>query len=105
MRATSRVVTSFPEMLLSQYLLALLVGAVFQTLHALAHVRKEGRVCTVVPEGHGRDDSPSIISAFARCNKDASVVLLNDTYHVERVMSTHGLQNVIVDIRGTLVVR
>ena len=105
MRATDRVVTPFPDMLLSQCLLALLVGAVLKSLPARAHVRKEGRVCTVIPDGHGRDDSQSIISAFARCNKDASVVFLNDTYHVERVMSTHGLQNVMVDVRGTLVVR
>ena len=92
-------------MLSSQYLLTILVGAVLQSLPALAHVRKEGRVCTVMPKGYGRDDSQSIISAFARCNEDASVVFLNETYHVERVMSTHGLRNVTVDVRGTLVVR
>ncbi|RPD81625.1 pectin lyase-like protein [Lentinus tigrinus ALCF2SS1-7] len=89
-------------MLFSQLLLAFFAGGVLQALSVHARVRKEGSVCTVLPEGRGGDDSSSIISAFARCNRDASVVFLNETYHVERVMSTHGLRNVTVDIKGTL---
>ncbi|RPD81626.1 pectin lyase-like protein, partial [Lentinus tigrinus ALCF2SS1-7] len=85
------------------YLLILVVGVVLQALSVHSRIEQKGRTCTVVPEGHGRDDSASIISAFARCNKDASVVFLNETYHVERVMSTHGLENVTIDIKGTLV--
>ena len=94
--------TFLSESMSLRLLLALIVGVALQAICAHARVRKEGRVCTVIPEGH--DDSPSIISAFAQCKKDASVVFLNETYHVERVMSTHGLRNVTVDIKGTLLV-
>ncbi|KAI0317354.1 pectin lyase fold/virulence factor [Amylostereum chailletii] len=70
----------------------------------LSHSRvdKQGSVCTIVPSSDGGDDSSSIISAFQQCNKDASVVFQNKTYHVERTMVTHGLQNVSVDVQGTL---
>ncbi|TFK93041.1 glycoside hydrolase family 28 protein [Polyporus arcularius HHB13444] len=89
-------------MVCTKALLTLCVGALLQALPVYSRVDKRGNVCTVVPEGNGRDDSPSIISAFAQCKKDASVVFLNRTYHVERVMSTHGLRNVTVDVKGTL---
>ncbi|KAI0688057.1 pectin lyase-like protein [Cerioporus squamosus] len=85
-----------------KYLLTLCLAAVLQALSVQSRVDKHCNICTVVPRGDGQDDSPSIIAAFSQCNRDASVVFLNKTYHVERVMSTHGLQNVTVDIRGTL---
>ncbi|KAI0688056.1 pectin lyase-like protein [Cerioporus squamosus] len=86
----------------SKYLLTLCVGAVLQALSVHSRVDKHGSICTVVPEGDGRDDSSSIVEAFSQCNRDASVVFLNETYHVERVMSTHGLENVAVEVKGTL---
>ncbi|RDX56268.1 pectin lyase-like protein, partial [Lentinus brumalis] len=89
-------------MVYSKHLLILCIGAVLQALSVQSRVDKRGHVCTVVPERNGHDDSPSIVSAFTQCKKDASVVFLNETYHVERVLSTHGLRNVTVDIRGTL---
>ncbi|KAI0030388.1 polygalacturonase [Vararia minispora EC-137] len=61
-----------------------------------------GNVCTVVPEPDGGDDAPSIITAFAQCATDAIVAFQNTTYHIESVMATHGLRNVTVDLRGTL---
>ncbi|KAI0317344.1 pectin lyase-like protein [Amylostereum chailletii] len=67
-----------------------------------SRVEKRGRVCTIVPAPDGGDDSRSIVSAFELCGKDASIVFQNETYHVERIMVTHGLQNVSVDLRGTL---
>ncbi|KAI0317355.1 hypothetical protein OF83DRAFT_150856 [Amylostereum chailletii] len=67
-----------------------------------SRVDKQGSVCTIVPSPDGGDDSSSIISAFQQCNKDASVVFQNETYHIERTMVTHGLQNVSVDVQGTL---
>ncbi len=92
-------------MVSSKHLLTLCIGAVLQALSVQSRVDKRGHVCTVVPERNGHDDSPSIVSAFTQCKQDASVVFLNETYHVERVLSTHGLRNVTVDIRGTLLVR
>lgn len=91
-------------MLLLSFIPALLTAALL-VAHATARVKKEGNVCTVIPNRDGRDDSPSILSAFAQCKRNAKVVFLNETYHIERVMATHGLKNVEVDIRGTLLVR
>ena len=65
-------------------------------------VVKRGNVCTIEPSGG--DDSPAIISAFKQCNRDSVVVFQNKTYHVERIMSTHGLKNVEVQNHGTLLV-
>lgn len=91
-------------MIYLHFLLFLTSVAAFLVTPGSSRVVKKGRVCTVIPRKDGGDDSPSILSAFARCNRDASVVFLNKTYHVERVMATHGLRNVVVDIRGTLLV-
>ncbi len=88
----------------SKYLLLVCLLAGFLVTPALPWVIKKGNVCTVIPHEDGRDDSRSIVRAFRQCNKDASVVFLNRTYNIERVMATHGLQNVTVDIRGTLLV-
>ena len=68
-------------------------------------VEKDGQICTVVPSADGGDDSSAIITAFEQCNVDASVVFLNTTYRIERVMKTAGLRNVKVDLGGTLLVR
>ena len=68
-------------------------------------VEKDGRICTVIPSDDGGDDSAAIITAFEQCSVDASVVFLNTTYHIERVMKTTGLRNVKVDLGGTLLVR
>ncbi|KAI0762754.1 pectin lyase-like protein [Fomes fomentarius] len=86
----------------SKYLLLFCLLAGFLATPALPWVIKKGNVCTVIPHEDGRDDSRSIVRAFRQCNKDASVVFLNRTYNIARVMATHGLQNVTVDIRGTL---
>ena len=67
-------------------------------------VEKKGRICTVIPSRDGGDDSSAIVSAFEQCNVDASVVFLNTTYHIERVMKTTGLRNVKVNLGGTLLV-
>jgi galacturan 1,4-alpha-galacturonidase len=84
--------------------LTLLLGVFLCALLAQASVVVSGNTCTVVPEPAGGDDAPSIISAFESCNQDANVVFQNETYHIESVMSTHGLKNVTVDLPGTLLV-
>ena len=93
------------SMICSQYLFSLFALIALLADSVTSRVRKDGNVCIVIPRRDGGDDSPSILSAFKQCSENASVVFLNKTYHVERVMSTHGLQNVIFDVRGTLVVR
>ena len=61
--------------------------------------------CVVKPDRHGGDDSPAILRAFRDCGQNGKVTFLNETYHVNRVMTTTRLENVEVDIQGTLLVR
>jgi hypothetical protein len=64
-----------------------------------------GKTCVVNPGGNSSvDDAPAIIDAFSKCGHDGKVVFLNQTYHVNSVMNTTGLQNCQVDLQGTLLV-
>lgn len=65
-------------------------------------VNQTGSTCTVIPSVDGSDDAPAIISAFERCGQDGSVVFLNETYNVQSVLQTTGLNNVTVHLYGTL---
>jgi galacturan 1,4-alpha-galacturonidase len=82
----------------------LLAGASLCATHTQASVIVSGSTCTIVPEPAGGDDAPSIISAFKSCSQNADVVFENETYHIESIMSTHGLKNVTVNLPGTLLV-
>lgn len=63
-------------------------------------------VCTVQPNGTNGDSAPAIEAAFQQCgyNSDGrgKVVFLNETYTVKSVMNTTYLENVDVDLQGTL---
>ncbi|KDQ52576.1 glycoside hydrolase family 28 protein [Jaapia argillacea MUCL 33604] len=65
-------------------------------------VSKNGTICTIQPSLNGTDDTPAILYAFEQCGKDGSVVFQNATYNIEQVMTTTGLENVVVDLSGTL---
>jgi len=84
--------------------LLILFAALFAR-HARASFTAADGVCTIIPEPDGSDDVPSILAAFETCNADSTVQFLNETYHIESVMSTLGLRNVTVDLQGTLLVR
>ena len=92
----------------ARYLFGLLFSLSFVPAHLVwtraGRVEKKGHICTVIPSHDGGDDSAAIISAFEQCSVDASIVFLNTTYHIERVMKTTGLRNVKVDLGGTLLV-
>lgn len=60
------------------------------------------KVCHVVPAPNGGDSAPAILDAFSKCGQNGKVIFDNKTYHVNSVMTTTGLHNVEVDIRGTL---
>jgi len=63
------------------------------------------RTCTIQPSGNASiDDAPAIVAAFQKCRKNGLVVFLNETYHINTVMNTTGLENVEVDLKGTLLV-
>ncbi|KAL9534705.1 Alpha-L-rhamnosidase [Sphaerulina musiva] len=60
------------------------------------------KICHVQPAENGGDSTPAILSAFERCGHNGNIIFDNVTYHIESVMTTIGLANVDIDIRGTL---
>jgi galacturan 1,4-alpha-galacturonidase len=81
--------------------ITLLLGA--RAVHG-GFVTKVGSVCTIHASPNMSDDAPAILQAFALCGKDASIIFDPSTFHIESVMNTTGLQNVHVDLPGTLLV-
>lgn len=65
----------------------------------------QGPVC-IVPINHGGDSAPAIVSAFNRCGRNSAgrgtVVFQNTTYTIKTVMETLNLENVDIDLQGTL---
>ncbi|KAH8429383.1 uncharacterized protein LDX57_007047 [Aspergillus melleus] len=60
------------------------------------------RTCVIPANGDGSDDSPGIIQAFKKCQKDGVIVFKNTTYNINTAMEFKDLNNVKVDIKGTL---
>ncbi|KAF4843177.1 Alpha-L-rhamnosidase rgxB [Colletotrichum siamense] len=58
--------------------------------------------CVVPANNDGSDDTPAILAAFDECKTDGHIVFENVTYHIGQVMKTTDLNNVKVDIKGTL---
>ncbi|KAF8900381.1 glycoside hydrolase family 28 protein [Mucidula mucida] len=59
-------------------------------------------LCICHPTGNGEDDVPATLDAFRQCGHGGRVAFLNETYHIESVMNTTGLDNCEIDLRGTL---
>lgn len=66
------------------------------------HHGNHDNVCVVPSAANGTDSSPAIIEAFEKCGKNGKVIFKNETYHVNRVMETTGLENCDVEVHGTL---
>jgi hypothetical protein len=64
----------------------------------------KNKLCTVKPNLDGSDDAPAILQAFDLCGKNGHIVFINETYYVNTVMNTTGLENVDIDLYGTLLV-
>ncbi|KAH7925795.1 glycoside hydrolase family 28 protein [Leucogyrophana mollusca] len=68
---------------------------------ASPNVQVEGSTCKVIPLGGGQDDGPNILSAFAQCGTDGTIVL--DRYYVvNTVLVTTGLKNVGIELSGVV---
>ncbi|KAG6875891.1 hypothetical protein C0992_001887 [Termitomyces sp. T32_za158] len=48
------------------------------------------------------DDAPAIRKAFSDCKKDGHIIFDTATFHVESVLQTTGLSNVVIDLKSTL---
>jgi galacturan 1,4-alpha-galacturonidase len=59
-------------------------------------------ICTLTPSADGGDDAPAIVSAFEKCGQGGKIVFTNHTFHINSVMNTTGLNNVRIELNGTL---
>ncbi|KNZ76189.1 Putative galacturan 1,4-alpha-galacturonidase B [Termitomyces sp. J132] len=61
------------------------------------------RVCRVHASADGvSDDAPAIRKAFEDCQRDGHIIFDDTTFHIESVLQTTGLHNVVIDLRSTL---
>lgn len=82
-------------------LLALLSGVT-----AASSLARQTKTCTVKAGGSNvTDDAPAVLEAFRECGQDATVVFEPTTYHINSVMNVTWLQNVKIDLQGTISVR
>ncbi len=84
----------------------LLLSAIAST--ALAYVVNNGTECYVYPESltHGGqpvDDTPSILQAFELCGINGSIILTDNTFHINQVMNTTNLLNCDVSLYGEMI--
>ncbi|KAF2139577.1 glycoside hydrolase family 28 protein [Aplosporella prunicola CBS 121167] len=69
---------------------------------ATACESEEKKECIVQPGEYGSDDAVAIKSAFDECGHGGKVVFLNETYNINSVMNTTGLEDCEIELRGTL---
>jgi galacturan 1,4-alpha-galacturonidase len=91
-------------MYLLQILLAVLAGVSTHVAASDVELPPLRKVCTVEPAPNGGDSAGAIISAFKECGKGGTVAFRNETYHVNSVMNTTGLEDCTIELRGTLLV-
>ncbi|TVY94137.1 Alpha-L-rhamnosidase [Lachnellula willkommii] len=64
--------------------------------------REHRKVCKVLSCKDGLDDAPAVLRAFKECGNHGRVEFLNETYHIESIMNISGLNDVEIDLKGTL---
>ncbi|KAI1462323.1 glycoside hydrolase family 28 protein [Annulohypoxylon moriforme] len=74
---------------------------------ASAALNVTGSTCTVTPltdgvNGKEPDDTPQILDAFKQCGVNGKVILTEGLFHIGQIMDLKNLQNVDVEIHGTL---
>jgi hypothetical protein len=83
------------------YLLDLLLLASF----ARASRFNSRKTCTIDASGtNATDDAPAIRSAFQDCGHRGKVVFNPTTYYINSILNITGLEDVEIDIQGTLLV-
>jgi hypothetical protein len=80
------------------------------TLGFLASLTNAGRsenrtTCTIEASGtNSTDDAPAIRTAFERCGHHGKVIIKPTTYYVNSVLNITNLEDVEIDMQGTLLV-
>lgn len=84
------------------------LAAVFLFLFTLVESDDSNRgyrkVCIVPSCKDGSDDAPAVLRAFEECGNHGRVEFLNETYYIESIMNISGLNDVEIDLKGTLLV-
>lgn len=63
------------------------------------------KTCVVKASGSNlTDDAPAIRKAFQKCGRHGTIDFLKKTYYVNTVLNTTGLEDVEINLRGTLLV-
>lgn len=71
-------------------------------LAAFLQERSDVRRCVIPAKNDGTDDSPAILAAFSECRQNSEIIFQNTTYNIAQVMNLTGLNNVKIEIHGTL---
>ncbi|TVY45985.1 Alpha-L-rhamnosidase [Lachnellula subtilissima] len=74
----------------------------FTLVESAGSTEEYRKVCTVRPCRDGSDDAPAVLRAFEECGNHGRVEFLNETYHIESIMNISGLNDVAIDLKGTL---
>lgn len=86
------------------YSILFLLSAI-QLCSSAAGTAEQRKTCTVEAGGsNATDDAPAIYDAFDECKSNGRVVFENTTYYINSVMNISALEDVEVDIYGTLLV-
>ncbi|KAJ5610736.1 hypothetical protein N7510_007455 [Penicillium lagena] len=76
-----------------------LLLAIFNPITAKVHEK----ICTIKSGGSNvTDDAPAILEAFKKCGRKGRVIFEPTTYYVNSVMNISWLEDVEIDIHGTL---
>ncbi|KAI1759186.1 pectin lyase fold/virulence factor [Hypoxylon sp. FL1150] len=71
---------------------------------ALAEASTPRRTCVVDSGGvNTTDDAPAILEAFKECGQGGNIVFLPTNYYISSVMNVSGLEDVDIDLYGTLI--
>lgn len=84
------------------------IASLIAPAFGLSDTTKSGRAraTCVVPAGNSTavDDVPAILDALTTCGNGGRVSFSNTTYHINSVMNTTWLDDVEIDLQGTLLV-
>ena len=76
----------------------------FDPVQGLENNFKYHQTCIIPARNNGSDDTPAILDAFEKCKKNSHIRFQNTTYNIHKVMRLTELENVKIEINGTLLV-
>ena len=102
---SSSLTSSIMVQLVSSVILFLSLIVPTLSLSDLARNGQARSQCVVSPSNSSDiDDVPAILDALTTCGSGGRVTFINSTYHINSVMNTSWLNDVEIDLQGTLLV-